>query len=246
MQPRRIGSLRQPAHLLRLHLEALWGCTVPPLDRADVEVAGVGVPLVYQGDWSDGSVRLWRSDVAPSMRPRLIAALESGRLTPGLRLHAEVALAQTEPPRLSVAEAERIARLIGDDEHALVNAFEPDAVAYYLGVPSRKPVVGVVVDRRLVAVAHSSRRTPLACELGVETLPQYRRRGYGLAVTVLWTAAVQTEGIVPIYSALAENASSLALANAAGYRPFARGVAIVPDGARPIPEAGASSFSVVE
>lgn len=228
MQPRQLGVESPPAHLLRLHLEALWGCPVPLLDRPDVEVVSDRVPLVYQGEWSDGGVRVWRSDVALPTRARLLKALQLQHPPPGLRLHAEVALVQTESPQLSVVEAERLARPIRDDEHAIVDAFEPGATAYYLGVPSRRPVIGVVVNRQLVAVAHSSRRTTLACELGVGTLPEYRRRGYGLAVTVLWTAAVKGEGLVPIYSALAENAPSLALADAAGYRQFAWGLAIVP------------------
>ena len=43
-----------------------------------------------------------------------------------------------------------------------------------------------------------------------------------LAATVVWAALVAGEGLAPIYSAFAENAASLALAVAAGYRPFAR------------------------
>jgi len=77
-----------------------------------------------------------------------------------------------------------------------------------------------------MSLAHSSRRTKEACELGIDTLPEARRRGYALAATILWTRAVIQEGLVPLYSALAENTASLRLAAAAGYRVFAR-VAIV-------------------
>jgi predicted GNAT family acetyltransferase len=78
------------------------------------------------------------------------------------------------------------------------------------------------VDGRLLALAHSSRRTAQACELGIDTLPEARRRGYALAATMLWTRAILDEGLIPFYSALAENSTSLALAAAAGYREFAR------------------------
>ena len=77
------------------------------------------------------------------------------------------------------------------------------------------------IPGRVVSLAHSSRRTHEACELGVDTLPEARRRGYALAVTTLWARMVLQEGLVPLYSALAGNRASLALAAAAGYRVFA-------------------------
>ena len=61
-----------------------------------------------------------------------------------------------------------------------------------------------------------------ACELGIDTLPEARRQGYALAATILWTQAVLQERLVPIYSADASNTASLGLADAAGYRAFAR------------------------
>jgi RimJ/RimL family protein N-acetyltransferase len=80
----------------------------------------------------------------------------------------------------------------------------------------------VVIAGRLLSLAHSSRRTKEACELGIDTLLEARRKGYALAATILWTHAVMQEGLVPIYSAHAENTASLRLAAAAGYRAFAQ------------------------
>jgi len=80
----------------------------------------------------------------------------------------------------------------------------------------------VVIADQLLSLAHSFRRTREACELGIDTVPEARRKGYALAATILWTRAVLQEGLVPIYSALAENTASLRLADAAGYRAFAR------------------------
>jgi predicted GNAT family acetyltransferase len=90
------------------------------------------------------------------------------------------------------------------------------------------PVFAVIAENRLLSVAHSSRRTALACELGVETHAQARRRGFALAVTLLWANAVEQEGLLPFYSAMAENSASLKLAHSAGYRPFVRGTTITP------------------
>jgi hypothetical protein len=134
----------------------------------------------------------------------------------------EVALHHVEPSKLDHTTARRIARPIDRHEGLLVDTFEWGASAYYLATPDRTPIFGVVADGRLLSVAHSSRRTPSACEMGITTRPDARRRGYALAATVLWTHAVAAEGRMPLYSALAANAASLALAAAAGYRPFAR------------------------
>jgi predicted GNAT family acetyltransferase len=84
----------------------------------------------------------------------------------------------------------------------------------------------VLVDGRLCSIAHSSRRTREACELGINTLPEARRKGYALAATVAWSAAIVQEGLTPIYSALATNTPSLNLACAAGYREIARAVTL--------------------
>jgi RimJ/RimL family protein N-acetyltransferase len=75
----------------------------------------------------------------------------------------------------------------------------------------------VVVDGRLVSVAHSSRRTLAACELGINTISEARRQGYATAATRAWTRAIQQEGLTPIYSAFTHNTASLRLAAAAGY-----------------------------
>jgi len=52
--------------------------------------------------------------------------------------------------------------------------------------------------------------------------PKLVEKVYALAATILWTRAVLQEGLVPIYSVLAENTASLRLADAAGYRAFAQ------------------------
>lgn len=100
---------------------------------------------------------------------------------------------------------------------------EVGSAAYYLG-PQRAPCIGVFAGGRLVSVAHSSRRTTLACALGIETQSDARSRGYATSATIAWTHAVHQEGLLPIYSARADNTASLRLAAAAGYTPVFEGV----------------------
>jgi hypothetical protein len=222
------------AHLLRLHVEAVWHVHLPPLAAEDVELLpGSAQPwwLLHASMLTDGTAfHFWCPGVPEAERTRLAAeagtALDRLVASMPVDVPAEVALTQVAPPTLNLAAAERIARRLTPADRALVEAFEQDSASYYLDTPAVAPVFGVVVDGRLLSIAHSSRRTAEACELGVDTAPDARRRGYGLAVTVLWAAAVAAEGPVPLYSARADNTASLALAHAAGYRPFARGISI--------------------
>jgi GNAT acetyltransferase-like protein len=224
--------------LLRMHVEAGWGVRLPPLASGDNEClpdhdaaarrllpSGETGWTVYAADVADEYITIWRPEVPAAARPALraqaLAALASAEDVAGVT--REVALHQTAAPTLGIKEAGMVARRLVEADRDAVREYEPGEEAYYLDEPARQPVVGAFDEGgRLVAIAHSSRRTARACELGVGTLSDARRRGYGLAVTVLWAAAVAAEGLVPLYSALATNTASLALAHASGYRSFAR------------------------
>lgn len=216
--------------LLRLHVEAVWSLQMPPLAFDDVELSpGAALPAwtLYLGELAGGVVRIWQPGVTSDARQELLSQAEAAlRLPPDAPaapgVSREVALARrTAPGQASESVAAHRARRLGPDDTALLEAFEPGEAGYYLA-PVRAPVFGAVGDGRLLSVAHSARRTAVACELGVETRPEARRHGYGLAVTLRWTEAVAAEGLLPLYSARADNAASLALAAAAGYRPFVR------------------------
>lgn len=214
--------------LLRLHVEAVWGVHLPPIVQNDIEV----LPGSVQPSWkllvaevANGRVHIWRSDVIDRDRKALLTRANEATILPSTASAApgvsrEVAFHLAAQPVLDIARAQEIARPLTPRDRSLVESFQRDLGELYLHVEKR-PLIGVIIDGRLVSLAHSSRRTLEACELGVETLPEARRRGYALAATVMWTRMVLQEGLVPLYSALADNKASLALAAAAGYRMFA-------------------------
>lgn len=227
--------------LLRRHVEAVWWLPLPPLDGEHVMLPAEGAQppwALYLGELrADGEnekpigrVHLWRHDVPATDRARLTTQANATLAQPAgaplaQGVEREVALIQSASPTLGLDAAARIARRLTAADGPLLAAFWPgeeDA----LRDPIRAPLFGVVRDNRLLSLAHSSRRTPDACELGIDTLPEARRRGYALAAVLLWAAAVAAEGVIPFYSARADNTASLALAHAAGYRPFAAGVSI--------------------
>ena len=225
--------LSTPRALLRLHIEAVWGVQLPPITQNTVELLREGIQpswKLYAAEMAGEQVAIWRPDVATSEREALLerarealAVPPTGHVAP--HISREVALHQVASPAISIEAAQHVARLLTSEDQTLVDIFEPGEVGYYFH-PDRRPLVGVVVNGRLLSLAHSSRRTAQACELGIDTLPEARRKGYALAATLLWAASVTQEGLIAFYSASAENTASLALAAAAGYRAFARGVTI--------------------
>jgi RimJ/RimL family protein N-acetyltransferase len=221
--------------LLRLHIEAVWDLRLPRLVSSDTELLPESqLPpwALYLADVGGRRIRVWRPDVTHAARATVLERAERALAHADTEagdngVTREVVLRQTAPPAIDIAMAGRVAGRLDQDDHALLETFDPEDPTYYAD-PRRAPLIGAVVNGRLVSVAHSSRRIEGACELGVETRPEGRRQGYGLAVTVLWAAAVAAEGAIPIYSARAENTASLALAAAAGYRPFARAAVCEP------------------
>jgi len=211
--------------LLRLHVEAVWEIQLPALDRATIELsptAALPPWSLYQARLPHEQVTLWRPDVSPDRRADLLLRAERAGAVfdPALGMRREVILwphfIASGAVRAPQARPTHGVRLLTIDDAALVEAFEAESASYFLS-PQHAPCFGVVVGGALASVAHSSRRTDEACELGINTAPAARRRGYAAAATVAWTHAVHQEGLQPIYSAFAANVASLRLAAAVGY-----------------------------
>ncbi|GHO97841.1 hypothetical protein KSF_078890 [Reticulibacter mediterranei] len=212
-----------PLALLRLHVEAVWYVRF----THDLELARDGVQPPWKllvTEVAGERVSIWRPDIAlperEILRLQIDEALTSQHV-PQPGVHREVALVQTATPHITLEAAQRIARPLLPSEHPLLHLFYPDAPDDDFQ-PEQEPFVGALHEGRLLCLAHSSRRTTEACELGIETHVEARRRGFALAATLVWADLVRREGLVPLYSALATNTASLHLAKAAGYRPFAR------------------------
>lgn len=221
--------------LLRLHLEAVWNLTLPALEAATQDVVVTqGLPpwSLYLGTFAQEQVAIWHPEVAPEQRSRLRA--QAGKVglvwDQTLQMRREVVFRAPLISSQQQAHTRQLARVLHADDADLLDAFEAGSATYFLN-PHMAPCIGVVVDGRLVSVAHSSRQTPVACELGINTLSEARRQGHGAAATILWTAIVQQKGLVPIYSAFAWNTASLHLAESIGYLPRIGGVY------GPVPEA---------
>lgn len=214
--------------LLRLHIAAVWNLTLPALDETMQElVLTQSRPpwSLYLGTLAGEQVAIWHPEVGAEQR---LLYLEHARKAgvfwdQALGMRREVVFSAPRIAPQQQAQARQFARMLSAEDVPLINAMLPEEAPIVLK-PQKAPYVGVIVDGRLVSLAHSSRQTASACELGIETIPEARRQGYAAAATILWTALVQQKGLVPIYSAFAWNTASLQLAKSLGYVPYIEGV----------------------
>ena len=79
-------------------------------------------------------------------------------------------------------------------------------------LPAWQPFVALIEKTGAVSVCRSVRITAEAHEAGVETLPDFRGKGYAKDVTAEWARRVEAAGAVPLYSASWENIASQAVA----------------------------------
>ncbi len=83
-------------------------------------------------------------------------------------------------------------------------------------LPGRSPIMAIVEDGVPVSICFSSRVSHLIAEAGVETVPEFRGRGFAGLAAAAWAAAIQASGRTPIYSTSWGNGPSLAVARKLG------------------------------
>lgn len=79
-------------------------------------------------------------------------------------------------------------------------------------LPDWQPFLAIVEESRAISVCRSVRITPEAHEAGVETLPEFRGKGYAREVVAGWARLVKSMGVIPLYSTSWENTASQAVA----------------------------------
>jgi hypothetical protein len=214
--------------LLSIHVRALF--THDPESRLlfinEPGIAIAPAPRLFLGRTRSANMWKLRADLPESLSQEL-----------GLLCADEPPLSTEfkEMPR----HAERYMRLL--EKHAPVKSVS-NGPAYYFSEdisPSRQPVdvtekhsmrlrrgfeelmaeladwqpfVALVEDGHAVSVCRSVRITPEAHEAGVETLPDFRGRGYAVDVAAAWASRVRARGAIPLYSTSWDNEASQAVA----------------------------------
>lgn len=79
-----------------------------------------------------------------------------------------------------------------------------------------EPWMAMVVEGAAVATCYSCRLTDRAAVARVDTLEEYRGRGYATAVVAAWAGAVRQTGRIPMYGTSWDNHASQAIARKLG------------------------------
>lgn len=95
--------------------------------------------------------------------------------------------------------------------HADAELLETTFKGYAEELSAAQPYAGYFYDGKIVSICRSVRKGH-GHEAGIETLPEYCRRGYAQTVLKTWTVSVRQQGSVPLYSADITNTASLQLA----------------------------------
>lgn len=99
----------------------------------------------------------------------------------------------------------------------------PDVVRVDRGDGAR-PVYAVHIAGQIVASCESAREDDAAAEAWVQTVPEFRRRGYARQVTAAWAHDLLQLGKTPFYSHSVDNLASQGVARSLRLRPFIDGV----------------------
>ena len=216
--------------LMRVQAETLFTYDARGRMLRDNHEGGGAAPRLFVGRTLHGDTARFGATLPEAVAQRLAALLEREPLPAGdlraplqandalhevLAAHAPVAAhgggpAYTFPAAL--AQPAGVVR-VTDDNVALLK----DTFPRFVDNPAaRRDCLAVVRNGAAVAVCLSSRSGPRAIEAEVETLPEFRGRGYAVAVTAAWGLLVRAAGVIPLYSTSWENVASQGVARRLG------------------------------
>ena len=198
--------------LMRAHISALYVHD----DRGRMtqvnEPQGQRAPRFFLGSTVHGVEWRVRDDVDD--RP-----LHSNRFEEILSRSAPVQRIWTGPAFVFPEQlASRTRAVLVTDANAEV--LRPHLAPWIPDVTQNPPLFAVLQDGAAVAACCSVRRTPVAHEAGVETVPEFRGRGYAGEAVSAWARAVRELGVIPLYSTSWSNVASRAVARKLALRLF--------------------------
>ena len=224
-----------PGELLALQVESLYTHDAAGRIVATNEPNGSRAPRFFLARSADGNIWRVRDDLSPELAEELnaVARAEPVRADPQPEPECAAAvralLARHEPATSTgggpayvfpdplpappgTGPAVEVRLLVPGDLDLTRETFPwmEEEIA------GRQPCAVAVVAGRAVAACFSARRSGRAAEAGVETLAEYRCRGYASAVTRAWGEAVRREGLVPLYSTSWDNRASQGVARRLG------------------------------
>ena len=217
--------------LMRLHVGALFTHNAAGRMLRVNTPDGADAARFFLGRTIDGSVIHFRHDVDNETQIALEAAANDDPVraldSPADSSRYEAILSRTAPiadtwvgPAFcfpnDLSEPGDTIRVTDANAHVLRPLLEPWIPDVRIG----QPLFATVVDGQAVSVCCSVRETSAAHEVGVETVPSFRGRGYAARVVASWARALRDMGLVPLYSTSWTNEASRAVARKLGLIQF--------------------------
>jgi RimJ/RimL family protein N-acetyltransferase len=222
--------VKSDLELMRIHVETLFTHDHNARIRAVNEPDGDPAPRFYLGRTSEGNLWRFHFDLPDHLVEELKSlgsdepVVDDLRLPPRysdayqrlLNVHAPIQRVWSGPafrfPDMPPLRS-RDSILISDKNAAVLsNGFED----WHSYVPYRQPFLAIVKGSRAVSVCCSVRVTSEAHEAGVETLKEFRGKGYAADVVAGWAGAVRRLDRIPMYSTSWENKASQGVARKLG------------------------------
>jgi len=211
--------------LMDIHIRALFTHDAESRLLFVNEPDGVGVvaPRFFLGRTRAGNIWRFRSDVPATVIHDLNSlcadepTVKSAFDLPPRHLEDFVQLLEASSSVISgpaycftetIVPPRHTAVLTNSDQEKLRGRFE-ELIAE---LPNWQPFVAIIENDRAVSVCRSVRIKSEAHEAGVETLSEFRGKGYGHDVTAAWARRVSEIGAIPLYSTSWENSASQAVA----------------------------------
>jgi RimJ/RimL family protein N-acetyltransferase len=216
-----ITFMHTDLELMQFHVEALYTHDDDERLYRTNEPGGGPAPRFFLGRTLEGNVCRFRFDLPDTEIGKLesLAGEEAslGELTPEpkrLEAYKEV-LGKLAPiqrawmgPSYQVPVTGKLpqegTRVTNENTHLLRGGFD----WLVESIDDEQPCVAIVRDGRAVTICRSGRITAAAHEAGIETLPEFRGRGYAVTAVLGWAAAVAESGSLPLYSTSWENLAS--------------------------------------
>lgn len=208
---------------MELHIDTLFQCDPDGRLRCVNEPGNPPAPRFYMGRTNEGNYWRFRHDLPADLVAQLERLCQSEPVTAEfqalphyysaikavLATHAPMESEYRGPAFWIPAQVTSSPdALLLDD--AMIHLAQPNfpwlttADPYY----AMGPVAAVIVDGRAVSLCFCSRFPGQATEAGLETIADYRGKGYAGAAVATWAAAVHRRGCLPMYGTAWTNHAS--------------------------------------
>jgi hypothetical protein len=214
--------------LMRMHVNALFTRNGAGDLLAVNDPGGRAAPRLFIGQTGDSTLLRFRYDLDVEARRQVeLQAADIVDLAQVDPLDFEAVLKESGPVQRTWRGPVFVFENVNVPSSAVAAISESNAdlldrhlAAWRDDVKQHRPLYAVLVEGHAVSVCCSVRITSAAHEADVETVPEFRGRGYAARAVAVWSKAVRAAGSVPFYSTSWQNEASQAVAARLGLRCF--------------------------